>query len=144
MAQRAKGQEAKLVISGPSGVEEGLVDVKSLEMEMDVEILEEGLLGETANRFDDIFNGVGGNAEMQIGSRLFLDFLGRVQDRAQRRSPASAQFTITAAFALPAGLRVRLVFEDVFFGPIPIRVPSRKEYVTIRVEWKCSTLRRVG
>lgn len=144
MAQRLKGQESKLIISGPAGVEEGLIDVKSFEAEMDLEILEEGLLGETANRFDDIFNGVGGNAEMQIESRLFLDFIGRVQDRAQRRSPASSQFNITAAFALPAGLRVRLVFEDVFFGSIPIRTPSRKEYTTIRVEWKCSSLRRIG
>jgi hypothetical protein len=144
MAQRLKGQETRLVVAGPNGVEDGLVDVQSFEAELDVEILEEAFLGEVANRFDDIFNGVGGNMEVQIESRAFVDFIGRVQDRAQRRLPADTKFVITSAFALPNGVRVRLVFEDVFFGPIPIRTPSRKEYTKMRIEWKCSTLRRVG
>lgn len=144
MSQRLKGQETKLILTGPNGVEEGLADVKSFEAEIDLEILEEEFLGETSNRFDDIFNGVGGNMEVQIESRLFLDFIGRVIDRAQRRLPADTKFIATSAFALPNGQRVRLMFEDVFFGPMPIRTPSRKQYTTMRVEWKCSTLRRIG
>ncbi len=144
MAQRVKGQETRLVVSGPDGVEDGLADVKSFEAELDLEILEEHFLGETAARFDDIFNGCSGNMEVQIESRAFLDFIGRVQDRAQRRLPADTKFMCTTAIALPNGTRIRLCFEDLFFGPIPLRTPSRKEYTTMRVEWKCSTLRRIG
>lgn len=144
MAQRAKGQENRLVMTGPEGVEDSINDVKSSELSIDVEVLEEHLLGETAARFDDIFNGCSGNMEMQLESRAFLDFIGRVKDRAQRRLPADSKFILTSAFALPNGTRVRLVFEDLFFGPIPIRTSSRKEYVTFRIEWKCSTVRRIG
>lgn len=144
MAQRVKGQENRLVMTGPNGVEEGLGDVKSSEAEIDLEVLEEHFLGETAARYDDIYNGCNGNMELQIESRAFMDFIGRVQDRAQRRLPADSKFMLTSAFSLPNGTRIRLCFEDLFFGPMPLRTPSRKEYVTLRVEWKCSTLRRIG
>lgn len=144
MAQRIKGQEIKCIVAGPSGVEEGLIDIRSLDLEIDIEILEDAILGETANRYDDIFNGVGGNLESQLENRLWLDFIGRVQDRAQRRTPASAQFNITAAFALPSGLRPRLLLEDVFFGGFSIRTASRKDYTLFRCEWKGSSLRRIG
>lgn len=143
MAQRIKGQEVALVFSSPAGVEEGLVDVQSFEAELDVEILQEKFLGETADRYDDIYNGVSGNAEFQIETVQYFRFTERVQERSQRRTPADAQFQIVAAFAFPNGTRARLIFEDVFWGPLPIRTPSRNEYVTVRVEWKGSNLRRI-
>lgn len=144
MSQRVKGQETKLVLSGPNGAEEGLFDVRSFEAELDIETLEEGYLGETANRFDDIYNGTSGNAEAHIENRLYLDFIGRVVDRSQRRLPADTQFNAVSAFAMPNGTRQRLLFQDIFFGPIQMRAASRKDYVIIRWEWKCSNLKRIG
>lgn len=143
MAQRIKGQEVALVFSGPNGVEEGLANVQSFEAELDVEILQEKFLGEVADRYDDIYNGVSGNAEFQLDVTTYFRFTERVQQRSQRRTPADAQFQVVAALAFPNGTRARVVFEDVFWGPLPIRVPSRNEYVTVRVEWKGSTLRRI-
>lgn len=144
MAQRLKGQETKMICTGPDGVEQGLIDIKSLNLVVDMEILEEALLGETVNRFDDILNGFGGDFEAQIENRLWMDWIGRMTDRAARRLPAASQFNVTTALALSSGLRPRLLFEDVFWGQTGLRVASRKEYVTIRSEWKCSSMRRIG
>ena len=143
MGQRLKGQEATISFVGPTGDEDGLQDVVSFEAELDVEILEEGFLGETANRYDDIFNGVSGRVEIQIESEAYFRFQQRVQDRAQRRSPAAGKFIAKASFRFPSGNRFRLTFEDIFFGPLPIRAPSRRDYVTATIQWKGSTIRRV-
>lgn len=143
MAQRIKGQEVTLSFVGPTGDEDGLQDVVSFEAELDIEILEEGFLGETANRFDDIYNGTTGRMELQIENRDYFRFQQRVQDRAQRRTPAAGKFNAKASFRFPDGTRVRLTFEDIFFGPLPVRVPSRRDYVTATVQWKCTVIRRV-
>lgn len=142
MAQRIKGQETACVFTSPDG-DESVGDVKSFEAELDIQILEEGYLNETANRFDDIYNGVSGSIELHIESPDYFRFTQKVQDRAQRRTSAEGKFSVTSTFKFPSGARFRLTFEDIFFGPLPLRAPSRGEYVTVTVAWKGSTLRRV-
>jgi hypothetical protein len=144
MAQRIKGQETKAVFTSPDGLEEGMADCTSFESEIDMEILEEGYLGETANRFDSIYNGSGGNIEFHVESSSALAFIDKLKDRAQRRSAASGQFNVVSAMAFPNGTRARILYEDVHFGAVPIRIPSRKDYVTLRFEWKCTNYRRIG
>jgi len=143
MAQRIKGQEVALTLISPDGNVDDLVDFQSFEGEFDIEILEEGYLGETAQRYDDIYNGASGNAELHVENAKFFVFQQAVQDRAQRRSAAELQFNAVVGFSFPDGTRGRLFFEDIFFGALPIRSPGRKDYVQLKVEWKCSNVRRV-
>lgn len=143
MGQRIKGQETTISFVGPTGDEEGLQDVVSFEAELDIEILEEGFLGETANRYDDIYNGTSGRVEIQIETAQYFRFQQRVQDRAQRRTPAAGKFNAKSSFRFPDGTRFRITFEDIFFGPLPVRAPSRRDYITATIQWKCSTIRRV-
>lgn len=143
MAQRIKGQEVVLGFTSPDGDQEGLEDVTNFEAELDLEILEEGYLGESANRYDDIYRGVTGSAELHLETSDYFRFTERVQDRAERRTAASGKFTATASFQFPGGERVRLTFEDIFFGALPIRIPSRSEYVTVSISWKGQRMRRV-
>jgi hypothetical protein len=143
MAQRLKGQDTVISFTGPGGDVSGLDSVLSFEAELDIEILEEGYLGETANRFDDIFNGVSGTVELHLQTTAYFKFTQDVQDRAQRRTPAGGVFNATSTFQFPNGQRARITFEDIFFGPMPLSSPSRKDYVKGTVQWKCSNLRRV-
>lgn len=140
---RLKGQETNLAFTDPDGDVEGLGSLKSFEAELDIQILEEGYLGETSNQYDEIFNGVGGNCEFHMQSTKWFEFTEKVQDRAARRSSASGKFSITSSFDFPNGDRARITFENVFFGPFPIRIPSRQDYVTVTLTWKCSAIRRV-
>ena len=143
MSQRLKGQESKLSFVGPTGDIAGLADVQSFEAELMLEILEEGYLGETANRYDDIFNGVSGNCELHIENANYFRFTQQVQDRAQRRTAAAGKFVIKSSFDFADGTRARLSFEDCFFEGLPLTVGSRKDYVKAKVSWKCSVVRRI-
>ena len=143
MAQRIKGQETVLGFTNPDGDQEGIEDILSFEAELDIEILEEKYLGKTANDFDDIFNGVSGQVELHMRTADYFRFQERIQDRAERRTPADGVFTATSTFNFPNGTQARLTFENLFFGASPIRVGGRAEYVSGTIQWKCSRLRRV-
>lgn len=134
MGQRVKGQEIELQIVGPDGREEGLGDVVSGTIEFQLDILTQGLLNETSDRRDDIFRGVRLEMEVQLETALFTEFITRVKDRAQRRSPAEEVFNALMTLALPNGERPRISVENLFFGSIPVAVGGRDEYVTVRVE----------
>lgn len=143
MAQRIKGQETVISFTNPQGDQEGLEDVLNFEAELDIEILQEGYLGETADRYDDIYHGVSGRVDLHLENTDYFRFTERVQDRAERRTAAGGVFTATSSFAFPNGQRARLTFEDIFFGALPLRAPSREEYVTVTVSWKGARMRRV-
>lgn len=138
MAQRIKGQEVKIQMVGPSGKEDGIIDVQSFEASFQVERLEENYLGETTTRYDDIFNGVKGKIELHLENQTYFRFMERVQRRAQRRDSADGQFNIMAVLKFPNGQKVRVLLEDVFFGEIPLNVSSRSDYVQTSVDWGCS------
>lgn len=143
MSQRLKGQENILTFTDPDGLVENLGAIKSCEAELDIQILEEGYIGETANRFDEIYNGTGGSAEMHLENAKWFSFTAKVQERATRRAPAGGKFSITSSFAFADGTRVRVTFEDVFFGPFPLKTGSRSEYISATITWKCSEISRV-
>lgn len=129
-----------MVFTGPTGTEDGLTDIQSIEVELQNEILSEGYLGETTNRRDDIFNGVRGRAEMHLENQAYMEFANRVTDRSQRRTPG-VQFNMLASLNFPNGQRVRVLMEDISFGPLPLRVGGRAEYVQGTVEFESATFR---
>ena len=143
MGTRLKGQEAVLSFTDPDGDVDNLGDLKSFNAELDMEILQEGYLGETADQYDDIYHGVGGDCELHMPNTTWFRFSEKVTDRAERRTAAAGKFSVTSSFQFPSGERPRLTFEDIFFGPLPINVGSRTEYVTVKLTWKGQRLRRV-
>ena len=140
---RIKGQEVKISFTNPDASQGGLDNIVSFDSEMDMEILREQFLGQTADEFDDIFKGFTGSVELQLNTPEYFRFQQRVQDRAQRRTPAAGVFNIGASFEFPDGQRFRMTFENVFFGPMPVPVSGRAAYVSTTINWGCKTARRV-
>jgi len=140
MSQRIKGQEVRVTMVSPTGNVEsiGSGGVSSFELEFKTEILSEGYLGETTERKDDIFKGVSGRMEFHLDRQSYFRFVQQVTDRSQRRSPAGARFNVLVAMSFPNGERPRVLLEDVFFGPLPVNVGGRDEYVSATVEFECS------
>ena len=143
MSQRIKGQETVVGFTDPDGDVDELGDVRSMDIELDQEILEEHYLGKTTADFDDIYNGAGGNIELHISTVAWLQFTEKVQQRAQRRTAAGGKFSITTSLQFGSGARARLTFEDVFWGPMPMNIGGRKEYITVKLTWKGGEMRRV-
>jgi hypothetical protein len=142
MSARLKGQETKISFTGPGG-DFDLPFILSFEWTMDMEILESQFLGNTSKSFDDIFHGFSGQVEAQLDSATILKMQERIQFRAQRREAAGGVFSATSRFAFARGGSARVVFPDIFWGPIPMKASERAQYVTTTLEWKCDSIRRI-
>jgi hypothetical protein len=136
MAQRIKGQEVTLDISGPDGREETLGLVASASITYQMDILKQRLLGETTDRKDDIFRGVEGECELQLDQRDALRFIDTAKSRAQRRIAADSAFGITMTLQFPGGGSARIQLQPVYFGNIPINVGGSDEYVTMSLTFE--------
>lgn len=139
---RIKGQAVLATVSGPVGIED-FTARSSLDLAAKMEILEEAYIGETTNRYDDIFNGISGSLEIHIERVTAFDFVERIIARARRRAAASDQYNILVRFSLPNGTLKRLLFEDIFFGEVPINTAGRPDYVTMTIPFEGSTMRSV-
>jgi len=138
MATRVRGQETSITVSGPQGVEQSIDAIKSFEAEFQIDILSEGYLGETAERQDEIFVKVTGKAELHIPSADYFKFANKVVSRAQRRDGVQSVFNISTSLQFPDGRRVRVLFQDVSFGSIPLNIGGRDEYVSTTIEFATS------
>lgn len=132
---RIKGQETSIDIIENNQVLSNLLDIKSLETEDQLEIIREGYLGETTDRRDTVYRGFSGRLEAHIETRAYLDFRQRMVDKARRRTPGS-RVNIRTTLNFPGGQRVRVNLKDVSFGPMPMNIGSRAEYVTISLTFE--------
>lgn len=134
---RVRGQEVVLRIARGNVPEATITAFKSITIQYDFATIEEGYLGETTMRKDDIFNGLSGTLEVDHESQdllLFLDFLKR---RAQREiSVVSNRVNATARFTFPNGQTPKVLVRDMKFDAIPVNIPGRAAYVNSSLPWK--------
>jgi hypothetical protein len=126
---RLRGQEVSVQIVRDSALITEITDVKSFEVEFQLEVMSEGYIGEFTDRRDDIFKGITGKIEFHIENGAPFDLVNEIVLRAQRRTPG-AQFNVQSTVRLANGQRKRLVINDLFFGSVPFNVASRTDYVT--------------
>lgn len=132
---RIKGQETEIVFIENNVPLTTLADVKSFEVEIQLEILKEGYLGETTDRRDSVYRGFSGKMEAHFETRDVLSFATRLVDKARRRVPG-ARVNCKTTLNLPDGDRVRVVLKDLEFGPIPLNVAGRTDYVSVSLSFE--------
>lgn len=136
MSQRIKGQEVELIFVENNAPLTGIADVRSFEMEAQLEILKEGYLGETTDRRDSVYRGFSGRVELHFENRDVIDFARRLIDKARRRvSGARVNMKVTLVFP-EGGDRVRVVLKNLEFGAIPIGFGSRADYGTVTLPFE--------
>lgn len=138
MADRIKGQDVEILFTLDGAPQEALLDIQSIEVELQQEILSEGYLGETTNRKDSIFNGVRGRVEAHVESQDFLTFFQAIIDKARRREPGTV-INLKATLNFPNGQTPRVLFPDVEFGNLPLNFGSRQDYGMISLDFEGST-----
>lgn len=140
MAIRAKGQDVRVTFTSPDGTVDVINEggIKSAGIEFKMKLLDEGYLGETTNRKDDIFEGIHGQLEAHLTRPQYFAFIDAVVARSQRRSPAEGVFNMLMSISMGTGQRARISVEDVFFGPLPVDVGARDEYVSVKIEFESS------
>lgn len=136
--QRLKGQEVEILITDKGVIKDTITDVRSLELAFKFDLLQEGYLGETTDRYDEIFRGVRGNMELHVENQDFLSFIIDIVNRARRREPGT-KINIKTTLNFPNGQTPRLAFNDVFFEEIPLSFGSRSDYGALRLSFAAST-----
>ena len=143
MAQRIKGQEISATIL-VNGVEQAtLRDIKNLSITPNFDKLAEGYLGETSDRYDEIFKGVGFEMEVHLEDDSAIKFIETVKDRAQRRTPGVV-INIFATLNFANGSRPRIIMQDCFFADMPFNVGSRADYASVKLSGSCTDFKRIG
>jgi hypothetical protein len=133
---RLKGQECQIRITQNGVLMSTLTAIRSFSAIAELAQLTEEYLGETAQRVDDIFNKVKGTAEFHVEDASAFDFVTNVVRRSQRRTAAgSFKVNIHALVTFPDGRQKRIQIFDVAFGELPFGFPTRKDYVTFRVDF---------
>lgn len=137
--QRIKGQEIEIIVLKDGAIQQ-FTDIQSFEFSQETETLEEGYLGEKANRYDEIYKGYTFSLEMHNSSPELFPFLQAIKDRAQRRTP-DVMINVKATLNYPNGERSRVILNDAFFDSSGISFGGRDEYGTTTIPGKGSDYR---
>lgn len=137
MGDRLKGQEVSIRVIDSGTMVASLDSITSFNEEMKSEIKEDGFLGEVANRFDDIFNGFGGDFEAQFRRADVTNFQTRVQER-QQRKVVTRVFNIVRTDLYPDGTSTVFTYIDVKWGAMSTSAGSRTDFVKLKTSFACS------
>jgi hypothetical protein len=143
MAQRLKGQDCTITIMKYGAQVATLTDIRNFTLTPNFDKLEEGYLGETTNRFDEIFKGLSFDMEAHVEESGFVDFITAVKDRATRRTPGTV-INVFATLNFPNGSRARIVIRDCFFADMPFNVGSRSDYGSVKISGGAADFEKIG
>ncbi len=135
--QRIKGQEVELILVVNGIPQQTTTDVRSFELAVKTDPLEEGYLGETTDRYDEIYKGVRGRMELHFENQDVLSIIQSIIDRARRRTPGT-QINAKGTLNFPNGQRPLAIVNDIFFGELPINFPSRSDYGTVSLDFQAA------
>lgn len=140
MAQRIKGQEISLMLVVGGQAQSTLTAIRSFEVTPKLEKKQEGYLGETTDRYDEVFQGCDFRMEYHYEDDAGLKLIEAIIERAARRTPG-VQVNIKATLNFPSGRRKLVILQDAFFGNLPFGFSSRTEYGTLSVDGSCSNVK---
>lgn len=141
-SQRILGQNVSIIIIQDSAPLQDLNCVRSFSWTYELEIKDEGYLGETTNRKDSVFKGVKMDMELHTNNNKVFALIQSAVDKARRRTPGT-RINIKCSLTWPNGDVARVTFPDVEFGDFPISAGSRTDYVTVKLDAACSEARTV-
>lgn len=134
--QRLKGQETQIQVIQGGTVVAAFNAIGSFSDTQKSEKLEQGYLGETTNRHDDIFNGFDGNFNFHMENNSWAAFASAMRAR-QRRAQPDLVFNIVRADSFPNGQSFTRTYQDVKFGPLPNNIGGRGDYVEGTIDFSC-------
>lgn len=134
--QRLKGQEVAVRVIRAGNVITSIDSVSAFNDTVALELKEQGYLGETVNRFDEILNGFGGDFEFHVNKADWHSLVDSILDRATRKTP-DVVFNVIRTDFYPNGDTAIFTYQDVKWGAIPTAVASRGDYVKPRMEFRC-------
>lgn len=134
-AQRIKGQECNLLLVQDGQPLDTITDVRSFEITAKLDVLEEGYLGETTVRLDEIFKGCKGKITLHFENKDVFDLITSITARARRRTPG-LKINAKVTLNFPNGDRPRVQIKNLFFGDIPMNFAGRSDYGEVTLDFQ--------
>ncbi len=139
-----KGQEVVVTIVADGQIQASITDVKSADFEFMLDLVTRSYLGQTSDRYDEVFKGFKVSLELNVETQEIFSLIALITDRAQRRNANSnIQINIQAILNFPNGDRPKIYGQDLFFAAIPLNFGSRTDYGTVKLDGTGSTARVV-
>ncbi len=139
---RALGQDVQVMIIKDKTPMTTITAVHSFEASFKFERKEEGYLGETSQRYDEVYKGVEGKLDFHLEGPAAVLLMTAVRDRARsRRGGTKINIKVTVNF--PSGDVTRLMLSDVRFADMPISFGGRLEYGVFSMPFACEDIRPI-
>ena len=140
--QRIRGQEVVISVLKDSETVKALSNVRNFTVTPRFSKMEEKYLGETSNRYDEMFDGVNFEFELHMDDPDVLDFVTAIKYRAQRRVGgfSNVKINITATLNFVGGVQPTVNLVDCYFEDMPIGFGSRSDYGTFKVSGSCDDI----
>jgi hypothetical protein len=135
---RILGQECAIIILQDGDILAKIDTISSAEIEFEMELIEEGYLGEKSNRVDSVFNTMRVKIEGRCNSQAYITLADSIVARAQRRDGAPIRIDIVGSFRFDNGDFPSICIPDVHFQGIPFNIGARNEHVSFSLEGKAS------
>ena len=130
---RVKGQEVQIIFVAGGAYQDTLTDTTDFEFGPKLELKEQGFLGETNNRHDEIYNGIKFSGTLQLHTQDWFTMQQSIISRARRQTP-DVEFNISAVLSFPNGNTPTILINDAKFGPQTQQIRSRGDYVTVKID----------
>jgi hypothetical protein len=136
--QRLKGQEIQFRVLQDNTLLDALTATGGVKEEMQLEMKEDGFIGETTDRYDEVFKGWKVDmSNMQVFSADWARFQQAVEQRARRITPGTI-FNAVRVDSYSDGSQVIYTYTNLTFGPIPTDAAGRTEFVKVSLSMGCS------
>lgn len=139
-ATRLTGQNAEVQITENGQLLDTLTAIVSADFTVKIKLLTQGYLGETTERKDDIFMGVGGKMKLHLENKDWGRLLRSIVNRARRRQ-TNEQINVSWRMTYPTGEVQKFVIGNVFFSDIPVGFSARDAYVEVDLNFEAEDFR---
>lgn len=136
MSLRIKGQEVQVLLTRAGVLEDSLTDILNFNVEFVSETKEQGYVGQKNDQTDDVFKNVKFDLEFHSHTPQWLIFLKAVHNRQKRITP-NLIINISAVLFYPSGETPTITLPDCKFGPLPLNIGARADYVKKKLQGMC-------
>jgi hypothetical protein len=136
--QRLKGQEIQFRILQDTELLDAVTAFGAFNEKMELEMKQDGFIGETTDRYDDVFKGWKVDiSKMHIFSTDFAALQAAIESRARRITPGTI-FNAVRTDTFADGSTLVITYQNLVFGEMPTDVGGRTEFVTVSFSMGCS------
>ena len=131
---RLKGQQVEIRFIKGGKIWQAYTNIVSYSVRPKLRVLEQGFLGETTNRHDEVFDGATGNISFHCDRKEAETLIQDVIDRA-KGDIATFAINIVETNYYPGGDTVKFIYPDVKISDPEKNASGRGDYVTLGFTW---------